>query len=85
MRDEVTFDGICVDLSGREVTRDGQRVVLTAEKFKILSFFLRNEDRDISRNGLLGEALQHHDYSSLRTVDNHILKLRHFHTADGTG
>jgi DNA-binding response OmpR family regulator len=96
VRDETTFDGICVDFSGMEVVRDGQPVVLTAEEFKILSFFLHNEDRNVSRDELLKKALQHDDYTSLRTVDNHILKLRqklerdpanpiHFRTAHGEG
>jgi DNA-binding response OmpR family regulator len=75
--EEAGFDGIRVDFTRMQVIRKGQPVALTAEEFKILRFFLHNQDRDISRDELLQEALGHNDHPSLRTVDNHILKLRH--------
>src|SRR5438477_569020 len=59
-----------------EVSREGHPIALTAQEFKIVKFFLHNEERDVSRDELLKEALGYHDYPSLRTVDNHILKLR---------
>ncbi len=79
-----------------EVTFDGQPVALTAQEFKILKFFLQNMERVISREELLREAFGYQGYSSSRTVDNHILKLRqkldgdsanptHFHTVHGAG
>jgi len=71
-------------------------IALTSQEFKILKFFLHNEKRDVSRNELLKEALGYHEYPSVRTVDNHILKLRqklerdpenptHFLTVPGIG
>jgi len=94
--EEAEFDGIRVDFTRMEVIRQGQAIALTAQEFKILKFFLHNEGRDVSRDELQQEALGHHDYNSLRTVDNHILKLRqklerdpvnpiHFRTAYGAG
>jgi DNA-binding response OmpR family regulator len=74
--EEEEFDGIRVDFTRMEVTREGQPIALTAQEFKILKFFLYNEDRGVSRDELLKGALGYHDYPSLRTVDNHILKLR---------
>jgi DNA-binding response OmpR family regulator len=76
MHDEAEFGEIFVDFTKMEVTRGGQPIALTAQEFKILKFFLHNEERDISRDEILQEALGYHDYPSLRTVDNHILKLR---------
>jgi len=95
-RDVAEFDGICVDFTGMEVNREGQPIALTSQEFKILKFFLHNDERDVSRDELLKEALGYHEYPSLRTVDNHILKLRqklerdpenptHFLTAHGVG
>jgi len=94
--DEAKFGEIFVDFTRMEVTREGQPIALTAQEFKILKSFLHNEERDISRDELLKEALGYHDYPSLRTVDNHILKLRqklerdpenprHFLTVHGVG
>jgi DNA-binding response OmpR family regulator len=74
--DEAKFNGICVDFTRMEVIREGEPIALTAEEFKILKFFLHNQDRDVSRDELLNEVRDHHDFSCLRTVDNHILKLR---------
>ena len=74
--DEARFNGICVDFTTMEVIREGEPIALTAEEFKILKFFLYNQDRDVSREELLNEVRDHHDFSCLRTVDNHILKLR---------
>ena len=96
IHDEAEFDGICVDFTSMEALREGQPIVLTAHEFKILKFFLHNEERIISRDELLKEVLGYHDYSSMRTIDNHILKLRqklerdpanpiHFLTAYGAG
>jgi len=95
--DEVEFDGIRVDFASMEAAREGKPIALTAQEFKILRFFVHNEKRIISRLELLEQALGHHDgYFPLRTVDNHILKLRqklerdpanpiHFRTAHGAG
>jgi DNA-binding response OmpR family regulator len=76
IHDETKFDEICVDFTRMEVNREGRTIVMTTAEFRLLEFFLHNEGRDISREELLEKALGYHDYSSLRTIDNHILKLR---------
>jgi len=96
VRDLMTFDAVSVDLARMEVTFDGQPVELTAQEFKLLKFFLQNVERVVSRDELLRKAFGYQDYSTSRTVDNHILKLRqklerdsanpvHFHTVHGVG
>ena len=90
------FDGISVDFTRMEVTRDGQAIALTAQEFKTLKFMLQNAERVISRDELLNEVWGYQNYPSTRTVDNHILKLRqklekdptnpvHFRTVHGMG
>ena len=90
------FDGISVDFTRMEVTRDGQSIGLTAQEFKTLKFMLQNAERVISRDELLNEVWGYQNYPSTRTVDNHILKLRqklekdpanpvHFRTVHGMG
>lgn len=92
----VAFDGISVDFTKMEVTRDGQLVGLTAQEFKTLKFLVQNPERVISRDELLNEVWGYQNYPSTRTVDNHILKLRqklekdpanpvHFRTVHGMG
>jgi DNA-binding response OmpR family regulator len=92
----VAFDGVAVDFTKMEVTRDGHTVALTAQEFKTLKFMVQNAERVISRDELLNEVWGYQNYPSTRTVDNHILKLRqklerdpanpvHFRTVHGMG
>lgn len=72
------FADLCVDFSKMEVSRpSGEKVVLTAKEFKVLRFFLLHPNRVISRDELLNEVWGYECYPTTRTVDNHILKLRH--------
>jgi DNA-binding response OmpR family regulator len=96
-RDElVSFDGISVDFTKMEVTRDREPIGLTAQEFKTLKFLVQNADRVITRDELLNEVWGYQHYPTTRTVDNHILKLRqklekdppnpkHFRTVHGVG
>lgn len=92
----VIFDGISVDFTKMEVTREGDPVTLTAQEFKTLKFMLQNAERVITRDELLNEVWGYQNYPTTRTVDNHILKLRqklerdpgnpmHFRTVHGVG
>ena len=57
-----------------EVLRDGEVVMLTAQEFKTLQFFVQNPDRVISRDELK-EVWDYQNHPSTHTVDNHILRL----------
>jgi DNA-binding response OmpR family regulator len=91
----VSFNGVSVDFARMKVTREDRPVVLTAQEFKILKFFVQNAERVISRDELL-QVLGYQNYPSTRTIDNHVLKLRqklekdsanpvHFCTVHGAG
>jgi two-component system alkaline phosphatase synthesis response regulator PhoP len=92
----VHFDNISLDLNKMEVLRDGEVVMLTAHEFKALQFLVQNPDRVISRDELLKEVWGYQNYTSTRSVDNYILRLRqklerdfaqpvHFRTVHGIG
>jgi len=71
------FGDVCIDFSSMEVSRSsGEHVVLTAQEFKALKFFVSNPGRVISRDELLNHAWCYDNYPYSRTVDNHVLKLR---------
>jgi DNA-binding response OmpR family regulator len=71
------FGDVCIDFSSMEVKRSaGEQVVLTAQEFKALKFFVSNPGRVISRDELLNQAWGYDNYPCSRTVDNHVLKLR---------
>jgi len=94
--EQTEFDGIRVHFGKMEVVREGEPLHLTAQELKILKFFLQNEKRNVSRVEILNEAVGYDGYSSVRVVDNYILKLRqkletdpkhptHFLTSYGAG
>lgn len=91
-----SFDDVEVNFSKMELYRDGALVPLTPQEFKMLRFFLNNQERVLSRTELLNEVWGYNNYPTTRTVDTHILRLRqklekdpadpvHFRTVHGTG
>ena len=95
-RETYTFDDVEVNFSKMELWKDGKLVPLTPQEFKMLRFFLNNEERVVSRAELLNEVWGYNSYPTTRTVDTHILRLRqklerdpaepvHFRTVHGTG
>lgn len=74
--DQFSFDDIAVDFSRMVLTHAGKTVELTAHEFKLLKFLADNPGRVTSRHDLLNQVWGYGNYSSTRTVDNYILKLR---------
>ena len=71
-----SFDDVEVNFSKMELLREGQLVPLTPQEFKMLRFFLNNQDRVVSRTELLNEVWGYNNYPTTRTVDTHMLRLR---------
>ena len=65
-----------------EITRGGEKILVTPKEFKTLEFFTKNAERVISRDELLNDVWGYQSYPTTRTVDNHILKLRQKLEAD---
>src|ERR1700683_690735 len=75
---QVVFDGVVADFGKVEVSRDGTAVQLTPHEFKTLQFFVQNADRLITRAELLQQVCGYGDGNpSSRSIDNHIMRLRH--------
>ena len=70
------FEDVIVDFSKMEITRGGEKIMVTAKEFKTLEFFTKNAERVISRDELLKDVWGYQNYPCTRTVDNHILRLR---------
>lgn len=94
--DIFSFDDVEVNFTKMELHREGKPIPMTPQEFKMLRFFLNNEERVVSRNELLNEVWGYHNYPTTRTVDTHMLRLRqklekdpgdpvHFRTVHGTG
>jgi DNA-binding response OmpR family regulator len=69
------FEDVIVDFSKTEITRGGEKVMVTAKEFKTLEFLAKNAERVVSRDELFNEVWDYQNYPCTRTVDNHILRL----------
>jgi two-component system, OmpR family, alkaline phosphatase synthesis response regulator PhoP len=94
--DVYIFEDVTVDFLKAEITRGGEKVIVTAKEFKTLEFLTKNAKRVISRDELLDKVWGYQDYPCTRTVDNHMMRLRqklesnpshpsHFLTVHGLG
>ena len=90
------FADVIVDFSWTEITRAGEKVIVTPKEFKTVEFLTKNAQRVISRDELLDKVWGYESYPCTRTVDNHMLRLRqkleidpshpsHFLTVHGLG
>lgn len=76
------FGDVTVHFPRMEVSRNGAGVSLTPQEFKLLRFFALNRDRVISREELLAQVWSYDGSLFTRTVDSHVMKLRHKLEAD---
>jgi DNA-binding response OmpR family regulator len=92
----LTFSDVEVDLDRRIVKRRGEEVRLTRAEFNLLTFFLQNPDRALTRDVLLNSVWGYESFPNTRTVDAHVVRLRqklepdaetprHFVTMHGVG
>ena len=71
-----SFDNFVLDTETQEFLRDGEPVVLNAQEYRLLEFFLQHPNRVYSRDELLDEVWGYDSYTTTRTVDVHVAWLR---------
>lgn len=71
-----TFEGLTVDVAGRNVFVDGAKVDLTPKEYEILFYFIKNKGIALTREKLLYDVWGFDFYGDDRTVDTHIKMLR---------
>ncbi len=72
----VTFEGLEINMTGREVIVDGKPASLTPKEYDLLFYLVRNKGIALSREKLLEEVWGYDFYGDDRTVDTHIKMLR---------
>ena len=75
-REEVCFEGLKVDFTGRMVFVDGQKIDLSPKEYDLLFFLVRNRNIALSRERLLSEVWGYDFFGDDRTLDTHIKLLR---------
>ncbi len=74
--DIVSFEGLTIDMTGRNVYVDGEKVELTPKEYEILFYFVKNKGIALTREKLLMDVWGFDFYGDDRTVDTHIKMLR---------
>lgn len=74
--DIVTYKGLEINMTAREVTIDGKRVQMTPKEYELLFYLVKNMNIALSREKLLEEVWGFDFYGDDRTVDTHIKMLR---------
>ncbi len=75
-RDILKFEGLEIDIAGRNVYVDGARVDLTPKEYELLFYMVQNNGIALSREKLLFEVWGYDFYGDDRTVDTHVKMLR---------
>jgi DNA-binding response OmpR family regulator len=92
----IGFGDVAVDLTRRVVTRKGDEVKLTRAEYNLLTYFVQNPDRALTRDMILNSVWGYESFPNTRTVDAHVVRLRqklepdagtpqHFLTVHGVG
>ena len=75
-KDVITFEGLTIDMVGRNVYVDGEKAELTPKEYEILFYFVKNKNIALTREKLLMDVWGFDFYGDDRTVDTHIKMLR---------
>ena len=85
-----------MDFERRVVSKRGEPLKLTPAEYNLLSHFLQNPDRPLTRDMILKSVWGYESFPNTRTVDAHVVRLRqkleadpnaprHFLTVHGVG
>jgi len=75
--DVYRFGDVEVNVRGNQVRRAGSTVELSAKEFALLAYFISHPGETLSRDRLLDAVWGYQNYPNTRTVDTHIVHLRH--------
>jgi DNA-binding response OmpR family regulator len=78
----ISFADVRVDLDRRVVERRGSEIKFTPAEYNLLTFFLQNPDRPLSRDMILNSVWGYESFPNTRTVDAHVVRLRQKLEAD---
>ncbi len=70
------FEGLEVDMVGRNVYVDGEKAELTPKEYELLFYMVKNKGKALSRETLLRDVWAFEFVGEDRTIDTHIKMLR---------
>ena len=95
-RKVIHFGENIIDLERRIVSRGEKELKMTPAEYNLLTYFVNNPDRPLTRDMILNSVWGYESFPNTRTVDAHVVKLRqklepdpncprHFLTVHGVG
>lgn len=75
-KDTYEFEGLKIDVKGRNVFVDGEKAELTPKEYELLFYFVENRGIALTRERLLNKVWGYDFYGDDRTVDTHVKMLR---------
>lgn len=75
-KDVVEFEGLKIDMVGRNVYVNGEKAELTPKEYELLFYFVKNAGVALTREQLLNKVWGYDFYGDDRTVDTHVKMLR---------
>ena len=75
-RERLVFEGLEIDMAGREVYVDGKKASMTPKEYDLLFYLVRNKGLALTRDKLLESVWGYDFFGDDRTVDTHIKMLR---------
>ncbi len=75
-KEKYTFEGLEIDMLGRNVYVDGVKKDLTPKEYELLQYFILNKNIALSREKILNEVWGYDFFGEDRTVDTHVKMLR---------
>ena len=61
----------------RIVSKEGEAIKMTPAEYNLLTFFVQNPDKPLTRDLILNSVWGYECFPNTRTVDAHVVKLRH--------
>lgn len=74
--DSLKFEGLGIDITGRNVYVDGEPAMLTPKEYELLFYMVKNRGVALSREKLLQDVWGFDFFGDDRTVDTHVKMLR---------
>lgn len=75
-QEKYVFEGLEVDIAGRNVYVDGVKAEMTPKEYDLLFYLVKNRNLALSRDKLLSDVWGYDYFGDNRTVDTHIKMLR---------
>ena len=67
---------IIIDIYAHTVKIDGKEALLSFKEFELLTYFIQNSGRALSRENILNNVWNYDYFGDSRTIDTHVKKLR---------